>query len=85
MDTDWAAAADWPWLPGLSSGHHGGGGGGVQCAACRPARFTWASLLAAAVLAGAPAGLSACLGLKLHRRLLLAAARRVPIALQLPL
>lgn len=66
--------------------HHGGnddddddapppGGGGAGCAACWPDAFGWVSWVAAAALVLAPISLSAWLGLKLHRRLLLATAR----------
>ncbi len=69
--------SEWWWLPGLAGRRHSHGASPADCAACRPARFTWPSLLAAAALVAVPAGLSAWLGLKLHRRLLLAAARWV--------
>lgn len=45
------------------------------CAACWPDAFGWLSWIAAVALVFAPIGLSAWLGLKLHRRLLLAATR----------
>ncbi len=50
-------------------------GGGAGCAACWPDAFGWVSWVAAAALVLAPISLSAWLGLKLHRRLLLATAR----------
>ena len=52
-----------------------GGSDGGRCKACWPDAFGVVSWIAAALLVLAPVGLSAWLGLKLHRRLLLAAAR----------
>lgn len=60
---------------GSDDGDDDSGGGGANCAACWPDRFGIVSWVMAAALLLAPIGLSAWLGLKLHKRIVLAMAR----------